>query len=154
MAVKSYFVGFQASSGYYVLLKARRTGAIDTSWGVGGYWGVDYTPGLATSIVRCILPLADGRVLVAHNMVWPSGTVGVGNIAVCTMLLADGTIDTTWGVNGHYLTPYGGTGIAEVRKLLSDSLGNFYLLGGVNATGPNYVKLDSSGPLVWQGPSG
>ena len=151
MALKTYFVGFYATSGDKVICKAKSNSTIDTTWGINGYWGMS-VGGYQTTIVRDIVNLADGRTLAAHNAFPPDGVPG-NPMAVCTMLLPDGTIDTSWGTNGQYLIP-GALGFNQCRAILRDESGNFYLFGGVSDTGLTYLKLDPSGVKLWDGPIG
>ena len=132
--------------------KANVNSTVDTTWATTGYWGHNSGFG-STLICYDLLQLDDDRLLVAHNTFWEdAGSVGAGgSLVALTMLDTDGTVDTTWGHNGHYVIQVTGAEYPFISpsKILQDSDGNFHLFARCNAGSPwGYHKLTSEGEYV------
>lgn len=144
--VKECFIGadFLAPNAYKVVCKTSTEGSIDTTWGESGFWG-DMWNAVGTNLPYDILRLDDGRILVIHDQ----GTES-GQEVFLTMIKSDGTTDTTWGTDGHFLMPAGLNWGGFVYKVLQDSDGNFHIFGGVAATTSyyTYFKISEDGDYI------
>lgn len=154
-----YFVGvhYGGGSDRTIITKYRTDDTIDTTWADNGGW--HYLPSLpvgSSGTVACydFYQMPDGRMLVAHYPFWiEAANLGAGGkIVTCTMLAADGTIDTTWGYNGHYVTAQTGDVYPMVvpTKILRDNDGNFHLFGSANGGNKyNYHIFDEDGTRLY-----
>jgi hypothetical protein len=158
--VKSYvpmdfFVGAHYTTGVAggrpIVWRMKFDGSLDTSWGENGYWRFrdDVSSGQTLTCYKTHV-LSDGRVLVAHNPFWIEGPdlAGGGKYVGCTMLTAQGAIDTSWGYNGHYVLRETGNdySMTSILQLLIDNSGNFYVCG---EGAYEFQKFDSNGTRLY-----
>ena len=124
-----YYVGINARSGTKIVAKAKIDSTINTDWGDNGYW--DCSPGVNPP--TAMHALDDGRLLVAYFN------------AKVAMLLADGTLDTSWATNGIYTTD-----TSQARAILQDDSGNFHIIGAGPNTGSEYIyqKISLDGVFI------
>ena len=127
-----------------VVLKVTPDGALDTSFGTGGfsyfYTGAFGPAGKATDL--SIRP--DGTILVGGRV----GDNHTYDYFFVARLLADGALDTSFGASGGMTTVSFGNTIADGRKMTVQSDGRIVLVGGVGPFGgPNtgVIRLTANG---------
>ena len=102
------------------------SGEVDTDFGSQGIITDPIGPGLGTSdFVMGAVELSDGRLLsVGFDSDPESGVLGY--VPRLSMYLSDGTLDTSWGSQGHVIDP---DGVGLVTNLLVDDEGRIVVAG-------------------------
>lgn len=112
----------------FALVRYRRDGALDPTFGVGG---VVATPFVGALTLAGIVLQPDGRIVVA-------GTVATGN-NIETIAVAryrrDGQLDETFGTNGQVFTDFGAGFIARAAAVALQSDGRIVVVGLTTAGG-------------------
>lgn len=127
-----------------VVLKITPAGALDTSFGIGGFsyfnTGAFGPAGKATDL--SIDP--DGTILVAGRV----GDNHTYDSFFVARLLADGALDTSFGTSGGMTTVSFGNTIADGRKMAVQADGRIVLVGGVGPQGgpdTGVIRLTANG---------
>lgn len=127
--------GYVLNGNQYDFLAARfsASGAIDNSFGSGGRTTVAF--GQMSTIAKSLLLQPDGRIVIMG-----STTYEMPNLLTAARLLADGSIDTSFGNNGTTMTTFGGTdhslGSAHLR-----TDGRIVAFGAIQQPGSDYGFL-------------
>ena len=133
-----------------VVFKTTPSGALDTSFGAGGYayfYNDNYGPfGKATDLWLN----ADGTILVAGRV----GDTQPQTYAqfFVARLFANGTLDTSFGSNGMTVVTFGSGIIADGRKMVVTPDGRIVVTGGLAPTGGAFtntgvIRLLANGAL-------
>jgi uncharacterized delta-60 repeat protein len=93
----------------FAIVRFNANGSLDTSFGTGGK--VTLAIGSASDIANCVAILSNGKILVAGN-----SRAGIINRFALARFNANGTLDTSFGVNGKVATTIG-TGSASAESL-------------------------------------
>jgi uncharacterized delta-60 repeat protein len=133
----------QSSSNWQpVIIKVTAAGALDTSFGVGGfsyfYQGAFGPGGKATDLSI----QADGRVIVGGRV----GDNMTYNEFFVARLLANGMLDTTFGTNSGLTVVSFGNTLADGRKLAVQRDGKIVLVGGA-ASNSSSSAIDGTGVI-------
>jgi uncharacterized delta-60 repeat protein len=127
-----------------VVLKVTPAGALDTSFGIGGfsyfYNGAFGPAGKATDL--SIRP--DGTILVGGRV----GDNHTYDYFFVARLMADGALDTSFGTSGGMTTISFGNTIADGRKMAVQPDGRIVLAGGVGPQGgpdTGVIRLTATG---------
>jgi uncharacterized delta-60 repeat protein len=110
-----------SAGGQLVVVKLRRTGSLDSSFGTGGQV-VPALPGTSPQGVRAIATFRDGRIIAAGTLTQPSGTR-----FVVLRLLPGGEIDPSFGAGRGYVL-FGSPG-SQLADMAMDQTGNIILAG-------------------------
>ena len=127
-----YGGGTAPPEGQFHLLRLTAEGDADTSFGADGY--ATYSDGI---VANDVTEMQDGRVIAAGYQ-WTGGTDGPCVVRAAG-LLPDGTLDTSFGVNGWVLGP---TGAAHAVRPTPD--GGF-VLGGTSGGAMFVMKCHADG---------
>lgn len=120
------------------LTKYTSDGVLDTTFGTNGF--LDLSPNWSTvvSFIDDIKPLSNGKLLIGFDYDETIGGGGTGNYSYGLLLLnSDGTIDTTFGVNGITKTRfdyYGNTSNEFPSEISIQSDGKIVVAGFLNTT--------------------
>ena len=117
-------------------------GALDTTFGSGGRVTVDVrgTPDEA----RALVVLPSGRILAAGTSRDPA----LNRLDITAIRLnSDGTLDTTFGKAGHFVSSFGGIGNDIANAVALDPAGKAMLGGVVGGTNMGTIRLTASGAL-------
>ena len=128
-----------SSSGWQpVIFKVTPAGALDTSFGIGGF-SYFYTGAFGPNGKATDLSLrSDGSILVG-------GRVGNNANFFVARLFANGTLDTSFGTSGGITAVSFGTTLAEGRKMAVQADGKIVLVGAVGPIDntPNGANTDT-----------
>lgn len=114
-----------------VVTQLTANGAPDATFGPGGQRILSFGPPEVDSIVGAVLVQPDGRVVIAGDRRDPR----TRSSAFATVrLMADGTVDTTYGNGGVTLVSFAGARVQNVMSVSRDSTGNLFLVGDVDGT--------------------
>ena len=120
-------------------------GSLDTTFGVGGRAMVDIrgTPDQA----RGVALVPGGKILAAGTSRDPA----ISRIDIAAVRLnADGSVDTTFGTAGLFVTNFGGPGSQTAQRVAIDATGKVVLAGLYGTTLPNdfgILRLTVAGTL-------
>jgi uncharacterized delta-60 repeat protein len=128
-----------SAAGQLVVLKLRKSGSLDTSFGTRGQV-VPALPGSSLDGVRSIQTFRDGRIVAAGTLRIADGTTRF----VALRLLPSGEIDPSFGAGAGYVLV--GSSGAVLSSMVMDRTGNIILAGTANGS-PLVIRLAGDGSL-------
>jgi hypothetical protein len=127
-----FFVGFteylDVYPQYKCVAKGNSNSELETDFADSGLFGYTWDGG-GSLTCNDIIQFSDGRLLIAHNYY------------TLTMLNVDGSVDATWGTDGHYIHPDS----LEIYRILLDNDENIHIFCGVSVVHTQKVYIKISG---------
>lgn len=144
---KILVAGNANASTSYVIEKRMEDGTSDPTFGTNGYANHNIVANSKDN-ANAMQVLLDGKILIAGTSDSDLSSFGTYWDVFVSRLLADGSLDTSFGTNGHVKTNLG-TDDDEVWEIATTSNGAIYVLAATQSTvvETKLLKYDASGNL-------